>query len=229
MDCYKKTHAVVIYRFNATTTTKSLCKGKICIIILTSRDVNKFALAQQLKQNSAKSGVLLILWETFENAKQFNHVKEVFASLTYKKNETTSHNWHVLKWGLKKIFKDLRTASLQLRQQREIRSMHNGKYRKISWWIWNIKPEKQRSQKNHKKFQEDTLFYKCFSQKLLQLLQRYTCAHFHGNLIKGSKRKSKQTNNIKKPQTFVLIQSEKCWWIISAINRHIALKKEKKK
>lgn len=40
---------------------------------------------KRLKQNSAKSGVLLSLWETFENAKLFKHVKVVFASLTYKK------------------------------------------------------------------------------------------------------------------------------------------------
>lgn len=95
MDCYKK-HMQWLFiglMQQQQQQKKVYAKG---IIILTSRDLNKFALAQQLKQNSAKSGVLVILWETFENAKQFNHVN-VFASLTYKNIKQLPTNWHVLK------------------------------------------------------------------------------------------------------------------------------------
>lgn len=59
--------------------------------------LNKFTLAQQMKQNSVKSGVFLMLWETLENAKQFKLVKVIFACLTIIKRETDAHNWHVLK------------------------------------------------------------------------------------------------------------------------------------
>lgn len=66
----------------------------------------------------------------------------------------------------------------------------------------NMKPEKLHLQKKHKNYQADTLSYKCPLEKLLQLFLRYTYPHFHDSLMKGSKRKTKQTSNNNFPPNF---------------------------
>lgn len=67
----QQTTLVGIYRFKA---KKSMKKQNLYYHSQKQR-LNKFTLAQQIKQNLVKSGVFLMLWETLENAKQFNLAK----------------------------------------------------------------------------------------------------------------------------------------------------------